>query len=352
MQQINARNVPGPLFFGASHSKGHPLFFVGVSSDSRHVLKVELKDINRGHWLRCKVCLVWCPGNDARGYTHKPECVPPTNNGAAWARMAAVQWAGAMALHECRVDGEQAMVHLMWHHFMALNNGMVPEANEWDELGPFLGRLRRAGDDVLAREVAKWETSMSCARKFNVTSVGYGIVARPLGAGPVDVDAPPVIDVVADGVEAEVLLPEVNEAILVPLVDDGLPSVELEVAADVVGGVDAEMVPILEDVLPVPDGEPAEMGCGEPALQPVIEVGADGNDPGVAMSEVDVAIQLALAEDFCPGELDALMDVAGGIPQLAVEVGVDGDDPSLGEPEALTDTVDGRAGEAREPPEG
>ena len=320
---MNARNVPGPLRFGAAQSVGHALYFVAVSLDGRHVFKSEEKDSNRGDWLRCKDCRKWCPNNEG-GVRHNDRCAASDKYGGAWARTAVVQWAGAMALYECGASGDDAMVHLMWHHFMA-ENGVVPADNEWDDLGPFLGRLRKHGDEVMVKWMKEWKGTMSAVRKYNITDPLYAVAARPMEEGPIEAAALPVMEVVADGVEAGAQLPEADGVILIPLADDGLPLVELEAVADIIGGADAEMASIPEDALPVPDGEPAEMWRGEPAIPlPAVEMGADGNDPTVEISEVDAAIMLALADDEFPlGESEALMDAAGG-----------------------------RAGEAREPPEG
>ena len=87
---MNARNVPGPLKFGASQSVGHALYSVAVSLDSRHILKSE-KDDNRGHWLCCKDCLKWCPNNE-RGVRHNDRCTALAKYGEVWARVEAVQW--------------------------------------------------------------------------------------------------------------------------------------------------------------------------------------------------------------------------------------------------------------------
>ena len=143
--------------------------------------------------------------------------------------------ADAMALNECGAGEEETMVHLMWHHLMNMNH-MVRTANEWDELGPFIGRLRKFGDNKLMKLMKDWKKKMSAIWKYNVTSVEYAVVARPLEEGPVEANAPPMMDVHADGVEEGVQLSEADGVIQITLVDDGLPLVELEAAAAIVSG--------------------------------------------------------------------------------------------------------------------
>ncbi len=57
------------------------------------------------------------------------------------------------------------------------------------------------------------DVKLSVVRKFNNTPAGYNAAARPLEEGPVEVDALPMMDVVADGEEAGVFLPETNGVI-------------------------------------------------------------------------------------------------------------------------------------------
>jgi hypothetical protein len=138
----------------------------------------------------------------------------------------------------------------MWHHFMNMN-GVVPSDTEWGELAPFMCQLRRFGD-AKVMDLVNWEAKLSALRKFNITSVQYDAAARPLEKFSVETDALPMMDVVAEGAEAGVLLPEANGVIPIPLVEDGLSLVKPEVAADIIGSEDGpNMVLILEDDLPV-----------------------------------------------------------------------------------------------------
>ena len=227
---MNARNVPSPL--KGLHSRWVMPFILWrcLWTAVTFSKTCEWKDLNRGHWMRCKDCLKWCPNNEG-GVRHNERCKATTKYGEVWVRVAALESAGAMALYECGADGEDDMVHILWHHFMALND-LVPVVNEWEDLAPFMKRLRRHGDEILVKWVAKWGKWMSAVRKFNLTDPLYVVAARLLEEGLVEAEAPPMMEVVAEGVEAGVQLPETGGVIPISSADDGLSLVEPEAAAE------------------------------------------------------------------------------------------------------------------------